>query len=210
MNKSSLLLCCALLAATPSTIVRAETGREKALPPATTRVEYSNPGSEDAELHSSRVLVYKAIYDSEFKERAARALDSLARNERYPAHVQMYSAILKAAEARDGFWPARRIRLINEALGEMETVLTLAPHDYEFRLLRASVWLDLPDTFKKKEAATSELTTLASNFETGSRLYANYLRSQWLEFFLDHDLYRDKDAGRKLARSMLAPELKVD
>jgi hypothetical protein len=83
----------------------------------------------------------------------------------FDTKVKMYKAVLRALEARYSVWPWKKLGYVNEALEKMDTVIQQAPHDFELRLLRASVTSHLPFFFSRKTQSQQDVVLLKKQYQ---------------------------------------------
>lgn len=139
-----------------------------------------------------RVYFYEALDNVTYLEKAERKADEVLRASPRNTIVKMYQAALLAMRAREAFWPNQKLRLIREALRRMDAVIAEAPKDYELRMLQASTWLNLPSFFGHGEAAAKELAALARRFDAETAAYPEYIKVNWLNFFLSNEIACDR------------------
>ena len=150
-----------------------------------------DPDSNPLPSSTAVEALYAAIDDPAAIESAEQTLQ----HSQSPAPAkQMYAAVLKSLRAQSSFWPVKRMRLIQEALAEMDAALGQDPQNYEFRMLRASTWYDLPSFFNKRAAAQAELEQLVAGFDAESAVYSDKQRRHWLNFFLENHLSGSHEA----------------
>jgi len=147
----------------------------------------------EAQFGAAQEAVYRTLDQEDYLEKAAKTIDALPKmtDARRAAQIQFYKSLLKALKAEATFWPVRGLHLIKEALKEMDQSLAQDPSNYEFRMLRASTWYEVPGFLGKHEDGVKELKELASDFEKNSTGYPDLLKWHWLSFFLEHKLCPD-------------------
>jgi hypothetical protein len=159
----------------------------------------ADPKTEiDPAFDHARKTFYEALDNAELISQAEKEFMSLEqRKDLFPLPA-MYSAVIKALKADQSIWPLRKTRLVNEALREIDAVVPPDSKNYELRMLRASMWYELPSFFNRKAQAKQELDDLASTFNKDSITYPDYVRRNWLSFFFENHILKDDLQMRNL------------
>ena len=83
--------------------------------------------------------------------------------------VSSYLGMIHALEARDHFWPWKKLELAKKALKILDTQVQKYPDSFEIRLLRLKLWQNLPSFFGKEEEIEEEKDHLLSWFKKGDQ-----------------------------------------
>lgn len=145
-----------------------------------------------------KATFYQTLGDETYLDQLDKAVSDLPSAVLQKGNLPIYLAASKLVHAQNTLWPIRKVNLVHEALDEMDALLKAAPNDFEVRMVHAASFHDVPEVFGRKEKAREELTGLFKNFEEDSRPYPNFLRVEWLGYFIENGLASDASKYKAL------------
>jgi len=110
------------------------------------------------------------------------------------SHLQkMYLSVFKALKAKYTLWPQRKLSLINQALAEMDDIVSAYPNDLEVRLLRGAVTSNVPFFLNRSKQAATDRKILLNHLIKENYQFTPAVQSFAANFILDQsDLQQDE------------------
>lgn len=120
-------------------------------------------------LQELRTRYLLAVDDADQIDPARRVLDTLRQStEDSPADggppaelLSAWDAALRLLDAKHGFWPRERLRLLRDGLGELDRLVAAHPRQIEIRYLRLVNTAFLPGILGRGDSSREDLAVLA-------------------------------------------------
>jgi hypothetical protein len=137
---------------------------------AVSQCAHALPGPQDLispdPLLTARDYFDKSVDDDSFIELARELFATdIKQNGNRPVS-DMYLAALGCIEAKHSIWPLRSLRLANQALEKMESIVRTNPKNIEVRLLFAATLRKLPLVFGRRQDAEKERQIVQELFKS--------------------------------------------
>ena len=121
-----------------------------------------NTQSERITINEGRVLFFEMTKDPNLFVKCKKYFEKLKENDNvHQGLVKSYLGMIHALEARDHFWPWKKLELAKKALNILDTQVHNYPNSFEIRLLRLKLWQNLPSFFGKENDIEDEKENLS-------------------------------------------------
>ena len=137
-------------------------------------------------IQDGRMLFFEMTKNPSLFDKCKKYFAELERNDHvHQGLVKSYIGMIYALEARDHFWPWKKLELAKKALSILDSQVQNYPDSFEIRLLRLKLWQNLPSFFGKEEDIVHEKESLSVWFRKGETQKLDPLVNQIAREILD-------------------------